>query len=76
MGMPMAAAGAQALIHGGAQGGSGGLGHSAAANPMLSPAGPGGVLDHSQVCVGGFRVWRLALRGRAEQARAADGVPH
>lgn len=47
MGMPMAAAGAQALIHGGGQGGGGGLGHAAAASPMLPAAGQGGGLDHS-----------------------------
>lgn len=63
MGMPMAAAGAQALIHGGAQGGSGGLGHSAAANPMLSPAGPGGVLDHSQLQMAGMAPYALPYAG-------------
>ncbi len=49
IGMPMAGASAQSLIHGGGQVGSGALGHSVAANSMLSPAGQGGVLDHSQV---------------------------
>ncbi|PRW50946.1 oligouridylate-binding 1-like [Chlorella sorokiniana] len=50
MAMPMAAAGAQSLIHGGpgVQGGMGGVGGggSAGGNPMLSGSGQGGVLDH------------------------------
>lgn len=54
MAMPMAAAGAQSLIHGGpgVQGGMGGVGSagSAGGNHMLSGNGQGGVLDH-QVCV-------------------------
>ncbi len=50
--MPMAAAGAQSLIHGGpgVQGGMGGMGGgSSAGNHMLSGNGQGGVLD-PQVC--------------------------
>lgn len=46
--MPMAAAGAQSLIHGGpgVQGGMGGMGGgSSAGNHMLSGNGQGGVLD-------------------------------
>lgn len=44
MAMPMSAAGAQSLIHGG-QGGMGGVGGgSAGGNPMLGGNGQGGVL--------------------------------
>ncbi|KAL4437767.1 hypothetical protein ABPG77_005679 [Micractinium sp. CCAP 211/92] len=63
IGMPMAGASAQSLIHGAGQVGSGALGHSVAANSMLSPAGQGGVLDHSQLQMAGMAPYTMPYAG-------------
>lgn len=80
--MPMAAAGAQSLLHGGpgVQGGMGGVGGapSAAGNPMLSGNGQGSVLqvDHQVrlgpqlLCLDGCR----ALQPDVMHARGASAA--